>query len=252
MGRMIFGILAACGPLVAETVLAQSLPVTMLGPGWQCLLIPSSFDGPGTLFSVNEAGEKSRIVDLRSLNLIPVRTGRAAFGRVSDKSTIGGDIVIALLEKSVPGLGLRLKAEGGQISGATVEYGKVEEETTYEADVNMVVDDWFSEHVVPKPGVRYFLVRDAYVAGSVSYDLAEVDIIKAGGEFKLKQLFQTSLTVFRHEGQTTYKLDQVLDPPLRVCIRASEVSATRSADGSETYRLSVRTGQIPPVTRSLD
>ena len=250
--RVILGALAAYGLLGAEVVLTQSMPGTMIGSGWQCLLIPSSFDGPGTLFSVNQAGEKSRIVDLRSMNLIPVRTGRAAFGRVSDKSTIGGDIVIALLEKSVPGLGLKLKAEAGEISGATVEYGKVEEETTYEADINMVVDDWFNEHVVPKPGVRYFLVRDAYIAGSVSYDLAETDIIKAGGEFKLKRLFQTSLTVFRHEGQRTYKLDQVLDPPLRVCVRASEVLATRSIEGSEIYRLSIRTGQVPPVSRSLD
>jgi hypothetical protein len=163
-----------------------------------------------------------------------------------------GDIVVSLLQKSIPDLGLKLKAQGDQIRGATVEYGKVEEETTYEVEVNMVIDDWFSEHVVPKPGLRYFVVRDAYIAGSVSYDLSASDLIKTGGEFQLNRIFQTSLTVFKHEGASSYKLDQVLDPPLRVCIRASEVLTTRSAEGSPIYRLSVRTGQVPPVTRSLD
>jgi hypothetical protein len=250
--RAIFGALLAYGLLWLESVLAQSLSATMIGPGWQCLLIPSSFDGPGTLFSVNGAGEKSRIADLRALKLIPVRTGRAVVGKISNKSAVGGDIVIALLEKSVRDLGLRLKAEGTEITGATVEFANVEEETTYETEVDLVFDDWFREHVSPKAGVRYFLVRDAYVAGSVSYDLAETDVIKAGGEIKFKKIFETNVTVFRHEGQSTYKLDQILDPPLRVCIRASEVLATRSDSAFQIYHLSQRIGQVPSITRAID
>jgi hypothetical protein len=248
----IFGALIISGLLGSGAVLPQSVPVPVVGPGWQCLLIPSSFDGPGTLFSVNGIGEKSRIVDLRALNLVPVRTGKAVFGRIAGKGNIGGDIVVGLLERAIPGLALKLKAEGGNIRSATVEYGNVEEETTYEAEVNQVFDDWFREHVAPKPGVRYFFVRDAYVAGSILYDLSEGDVVGAGGEIKFKRIFEASTTIFRKEGQNTYKLDQKLEPPLRVCIRASEVLLTRNADGSEGYRLTARTGQVPPINRSLD
>jgi hypothetical protein len=249
---VLLGALAAWSLCGTGTVLPQSVPVTVVGPGWQCLLIPSSFDGPGTLFSVNATGEKSRIVDLRALNLIPVTTGTAAVGRLASKSTIGADIVIGLLERAIPGLGLKLKAEGDSISTVAVEYSNVKEETTYESEVNEIFDEWFSEHVKPKPGLRYFFVRDAYVAGSISYDLTSSSDAGAGGEVSLKRIFEASTTLFKRENQNTYRIDQTFDPPLRVCIRASEVLVSRSGEGSEAYRLTPRTGQVPPIARSLD
>ncbi len=249
---VIFAALSSFGVSGGGVVFAQTLPVKEIGPGWQCLLIPSSFDGPGTLFSVNAAGEKSRIVDLRALNLIPVRTGNAAFGRIASKGTIGGNVVVGLLEKAIPGLGLKLSAEGSNINGATIEYGNVEEEATYESEVNSIFDDWFNEHVKPKQGLRYFFVRDAFVAGSILYNLTNSNVEGAGAELTLKHIFEASAVLFRHEGEKTYTLDQSFNPPLRVCIRASEVSITRSAEGSEAYQLTTRTGQVPPITKSLD
>jgi hypothetical protein len=180
------------------------------------------------------------------------RSREAAFGTLTDKTSIASGIVVGLLEKVIPNLGLKLDAEGSQITGATVHYGDVVEETTYEDDIDAVFDSWFRQRVTPKPGVRYFLVRDAYVAGSVSYDLTTTRNLDAEGELRFKRLFDTRLTILKHEGQSGYKLNQILDPPLRVCIRASEVMVTRDGDAGEVYRLSDRTGAVPPISRSLD
>jgi hypothetical protein len=186
------------------------------------------------------------------MKLISVQTGKAAFGKVADKNTIGGEVMIAVLEKSIPGLGLKLSGKGKEIKGATVEYRDVVEETTYEIDTNPVVEKWFKEHIIPKVGLRYFLVRDAYVAGDVAYNLSETDIVKIGGELKFKHLLEGSATILERESESSYKLDQVLTPPLRVCIRAPEILPTRHANGVATYRVSNRTGEVPKIIRSLD
>jgi hypothetical protein len=252
MCRILCAALAISAVLGLSPSFGQSVSPTILGRGWQCLLIPTSFDEPGTIFSVTNDGEKSRIVDLQAMKLISVQTGKAAFGKVSDKNTIGGGVMIAVLEKSIPDLGLKLSGKGSEIKGATVEYGDVVEETTYEIDTNPVVEKWVKEHITPKIGLRYFLVRDAYVAGDVLYNLSESDIVKIGGEFKFKHLIEGSATVLQRESQSSYQLDQVLTPPLRVCIRASEILPTRDANGVGTYRVSNRTGEVPKITRSLD
>jgi hypothetical protein len=241
--------LVAC---TASHSFAQQAASAILGTGWQCLLVPTSFDGPGTIFSVSTLGEKSRIYDLNAAKLIVVHTGNAAFGKVTDKSKIKGEIVVSLLEKAIPRLGLELKAEGSLVKGATVEYRKVQEETTFEGEVNEVTEKWFKDHVTTKDGFRYFLVRDAYVAGEVTYQLTYADLVNVGGEAKFKSLFQAKVTVINHEGINSYELHQMLQPPLRVCIRASELLPTRGADAVVRYHLTDEAGRVPEISRSLE
>jgi len=40
-------------PLAQTTVPTMLTNPTVIGPGWQCLLTPTAFDGPGTIFSVS-------------------------------------------------------------------------------------------------------------------------------------------------------------------------------------------------------
>ena len=64
----------------AQSFAADSVMSTVLGPGWQCLLIPTSFYQPGTIFSIDNAtGEKSRIISLK----VPIQKGPAAFPKSS-------------------------------------------------------------------------------------------------------------------------------------------------------------------------
>ncbi len=246
----------AAGSIAALVLAAPSSAAdpaaALLGPGWQCLLVPTSFDGPGTIISVSNIGEKSRIVDLRAVKLITVQTGPAAFGKITDNRKISGDATVSLLEKAIPGLSGRLKAEGKHMSDVVTEFSDVREETTYEAHINPIVEKWFREHVKVKPGYRYFLVRDAYLAGRVNYKFTKQDIASLGGEAKFKTLFQAKGTLTPRDDSSGYLLDQKLDPALHVCIRAPEIVQTSGATAVVRYRVSDEAGQVPPISKSLD
>ena len=132
------------------------------------------------------------------------------------------------------------------------EYKDVREETTFETEVNEIVEKWLRGYDGLKDTHRYFLVRDAYLAGHMNYIFTKRDIEDLGGEAKFKRLFVVKGTVAHHQHENSYQLDQELRPPLRVCIRASELLKARGADGAERYHVLNEVGQVPPITRSLD
>ena len=189
----------------AQSFAADSVMSTVLGPGWQCLLIPTSFYQPGTIFSIDNAtGEKSRIISLK----VPIQKGPAAFPKVTDTKKLSGDMTVSLLEKLIPGLGAKLKAEGSQLNEVGAEYKDVREETTFETEVNEIVEKWLRGYDGLKDTHRYFLVRDAYLAGHMNYIFTKRDIEDLGGEAKFKRLFVVKGTVAHHQHENRYQLDQ--------------------------------------------
>lgn len=237
---VLVGFLACCAN-------AQTIPAQALGPGWQCLLVPTSFDGPGTIFSVDISGVERQVKDLGRAKLLNILTGPVAFGKISISQKTAGEVSASLLEKLFHGVGGSVKAEGHKFQGSSLEFGDVVQETTESVDFDPIVNKWFNTHVNPAPGVRYFIVRSAYSAAHIYYHLSKDDLLAIGGEANLKQVVQAKAEISRGT-EGSYDLDQTVHPRLRVCIQASELIRGRGLNAQTTeYSVVSDTGGVPEI-----
>jgi hypothetical protein len=199
----------------------QGLPLDSLPPGWQCLLVPSNFDAPGSIFSVDSTGRKFRIADLTGQTGIVIQRSPAAFPKIVEKRSLGSNIVIGLLENAIPGVSAKLTGTLTSTTNNTVEYGDLVYEITYKQAADLAIL-WFNRNVTPEAGVRYFLVREAYVASRINYDINAETIAALGGETKFMNMVGVNGNLVSNESKTSYQLKQNLLPPLRTCILPSE------------------------------
>lgn len=244
--------LALCPGTIAWAQTAAAAKV--LGPGWQCLLAPTSFDGPGTVFSIESDGTKSRIVDLRratkSSKPIPVNTQAAGIGVITSDRKVNASIAVSLLEKISPGLAAKISAGGHRLDVSKVQYGDVQEETTFDTDLKPILNAWLAknakEYMSGAPGTRYFVVRDAYLAGLVDYHFSKDNVVDLGGEGTFKSLFSANLSLSGGY-EAGYDLNQKFDPRLRVCVRTYEIAQTRGLSGAAVYQIVPEDGIVPDV-----
>ena len=231
-------ILALCPANLAWPQTAAAAKV--LGPGWQCLLVPTSFDGPGTIFSIESDGTKSRIVDLskasKSGKPVPVKTQAAGIGVITSDRKVNAGIAVSLLEKISPGLAAKISAGGHHLDVSKVQYGDVQEETTFDTDLKPILNAWLAknakEYMSGAAGTRYFVVRDAYRAGMVDYHFSKDNVAELGGEGTFKSLFSANLSLSGGY-EAGYDLNQKFDPRLRVCVRTYEIAQTRGLSGAD-------------------
>ena len=199
----------------------QDIPITSLPPGWQCLLVPSNFDAPGSIFSVDSSGRKFRIADLTGQTGIVIKRSPAAFPKIVEKRSLGSNIVIGLLENAIPGASAKLTGTLTSTTNNTVEYGNLVYEITYKQAADLAIS-WVNRNITPEEGVRYFLVREAYVASRINYDINADTIAALGGEAKFMSMIGANGNLISNESKTGYQLKQTLSPPLRTCILPSE------------------------------
>lgn len=244
-----------CSLLVISTSLvacASNPPVvpgtaSVFGPGWQCLLVPTSFDGPGTIFSVDQKGVKYHVADLSSQPQVVVQQGAAAMGTYHETETLGSNIILSLLDKAIPGASASLSATAGLTRTTDVEYGDLIYEITYQPATDYAVQ-WFNQNVHPDNDTRYFFVREAYDAGSVKYDLSDNDVASLGGAVQVQQKLSGKGTLLEAKDATGYKLTQNFSPKLRTCILPYEFEVVSAgADGSVRWGLSKQPAAVPVI-----
>jgi hypothetical protein len=216
----------------------------VLGAGWQCLLVPSSFDAPGSIFSVQAGGQKLRLADLS--DQVKVHDGTAAMGRITENRTLGGNIVLGLLENAIPGVSARLSGTAKTERRSVVQYGDLTYQVTYQ-DAADQAEKWFRGNVKPQAGARYFLVREAYVAGKISYDLTAEEVSALGGEAEFKKLISAKGELARREAGNAYKLDQSFSPKLRTCILPYEFIPSAGLGGERTWSLGTQPASVPAI-----
>lgn len=199
----------------------NALPLGSLPPGWQCLLVPSTFDAPGSIFSVDTGGHKFRIADLSSQPEVLVHRSPAAFPTIVEKRSLGSNIVIGLLDNAIPGVSAKLTGTATSTTNNVVEYGDLTYEITYKSAADFAIS-WFNRNVKPEDGMRYFLVREAYVAGRINYSISDDVVTALGGQANFKSLIGANGNLIKTDYKTEYQLRQNLSPPLRTCILPSE------------------------------
>jgi hypothetical protein len=225
-----------------------NLPLASLPAGWQCLLVPSTFDPPASIFSVDSKGRKFHIVDLSDSAQVKVERGKAAFPKVVEKRSLSSDITIGLLENAIPGVSAKLSGTSTNTTDNTVEYGDLVYELTYKPTADFA-KSWFNSNVTPEDGVRYFLVREAYVAGQINYDISADAVAALGGEAKLRNLLEANGNLLKKTSNTSYQLHQNLSPPLRTCILPSEFTPIGAKiTGTSIWGLTDKT-TVPPINR---
>ncbi|MGI9406235.1 MAG: hypothetical protein ACR2O4_07680, partial [Hyphomicrobiaceae bacterium] len=74
---------------------------------------------------------------------------------------------------------------------------------------------------------RYFLVREAIFAGSVSYELSVKDLKKAGIKAKVDEVIDGSANATFADNGKKLVIKQKFEPPTQVCIKVAEIEINR-------------------------
>ena len=213
--------------------------------GYQCPLVPNGFDPVGSIYrldkdntyyrvkdfttdaSVNSTGELKRMVKISNYAL-------------SDTQKATAGLSFEILKNALPGL---------SASGSADYKKEVTVDITVEDLVGEAIDDTVADRIVglfkaniqPKPGNKYFLVRETVRAGAISYQLKQTDLAKLGGKADVEKLAQGAANVTVRDNNGVFEIKQTFMPErIPVCIKSAEIvidgaSGTRSAE-NHPYR----------------
>lgn len=174
----------------------------------------------------------------------------SAIGVITSERKVEVGVAVSLLEKISPGLAAKITASGHHLDFSKIEYGNVQEETTFDTDLNPTLNAWLSQnskaYMTGPHGTRYFVVRDAYQAGFVNYHFSKDNVAALGGEGNFKGLFTANVSLSGGY-EAGYDLNQKFDPRLRVCIRTSEIAPSRGLAGASVYQVVPQDGIVPNI-----
>lgn len=220
----------------AEAVTQEFVPG--VPKGYQCPLVPNGFDPAGSIYRLERDGTYFRVKDFAA---DPEIQALGAFKRevpisnyvLSDTQQASAGLSMDLLKKVVPGL----------TASASADYKKaMTVDITVEDMVGEVIDDHVADKIVdrfratmkPKPGSRYFLVRETVRAGAVSYKLKHTDLAKLGGKAEVEKLAQGQANVTVRDNDGLFEIKQTFKPGrMPICIKSAEIviEGGRGADG---------------------
>lgn len=235
----------------AEAVDAKFVPG--VPKGYQCPLVPNGFDPAGSIYRLEKDGTYFRVKDFTS---DPAIQALGAYKRdvqisnyvLSDTQQSNAGLSMDLLKKVIPGL----------TASASADYRKsMTVDITVEDMVGEVIDDHVADKIVdlfkasmkPKPGSKYFLVRETVRAGAVSYRLKQTDLAKLGGKAEVEKLAQgqANLTVKDNDGG--FEIKQTFKPDrIPICIKSAEIVIERGAEPAVALRSADET-PIPQIKR---
>jgi hypothetical protein len=229
---------------VAEAVTSQFVPG--VPKGYQCPLVPNGFDPPGSIYRLDQDGTYYRVKDFTTTPEIQALGGYKREVKISnyqltDTQQVNAGISFDLLQKVVPGL----------TASGSADYKKaMTVEITVEDMVGEVIDDAVADMIVelfevsikPKPGSKYFLVREAVKAGAVSYKLKHTDLARVGGKSEVEQLAKTAANVTVRDNDGVMEIKQKFGPDrMSICIKSAEVSIQPKRSGEALTNAALKT-----------
>lgn len=257
--------LSGCAePLTTGTITPVNPPdfVPGLPKGYQCPLVPNGFDPAGSIYRLEANGTYYRVKDFSG---DPAVLAMAGYKRnvpisnyaLSDKQTSTAGLSFNILKTALPGLS----------AGGSADFNKeMAVDITVEDMVGEVIDDtvadhivgWFKANIEPKPGNKYFLVREAVRAGSVSYQLKQKDLAKLGGKAQLEKLADGAANVTFRDNDGSFEIKQKFSPErIPVCIKSAEIvidagSTARRSSGMAVSLKPADDTTVPAIKRVGD
>jgi hypothetical protein len=230
LATMLLAVGGCAESLVTGTISPPNPPnfVPGLPKGYQCPLVPNGFDPAGSIYRLDKSDTYYRVKDFSADTAVMALGGYRRDVPISnyvlsDKQASTAGLSFNLLQKALPGLS----------SSGSADFNKeISVDITVEDMVGEVIDDtlanyivgWFKTNITPKPGSKYFLVRETVKAGTVSYRLKQKDLVKLGGKAEMEQLAQGAANVTIRDNDGTFEIKQKFSPErIPVCIKSAEI-----------------------------
>ena len=227
------GLSIALIALTGCAALGESMPpnptgfVPGLPKGYQCPLVPNGFDPAGSIYRLDQSDTYYRVKDFSN---DPAVTAAAGYRKnvpisnysLSDKQASSAGLSLALLKTSLPGLTASASADLNKEISVDITIEKIAGEVIDDTVADYMVN-WFKANIEPKPGNKYFLVREAVRAGSISFRMHQKDLAKLGGKSQLEKLAEGSANVTIHDDDGTFEIKQNFPEPIPVCFKSAEI-----------------------------
>jgi hypothetical protein len=224
--------------------------------GYQCPLVPNGFDPVGSIYRLDKDGTYFRVKDFTTAPALKALGGykrdvKISNYQLSDTQQANAGLSYDLLKKVLPGL----------TASGSADYKKaMTVEITVEDMVGEVIDDAVADKIVdlfeasmkPKPGSRYFLVRETVKAGAVSYKLKQSDLVRLGGKVEVEKLAQGAANVTVRDANGVFEIKQTFKPErIPICIKSAElaIESTRGPAPAHVALKRVDETPLPKITR---
>jgi hypothetical protein len=227
--------------------------------GYQCPLVPNGFDPVGSIYRLDKDNTYYRVKDFTtdaSVNSTVElkRVVKISNYALSDTQKATAGLSFEILKNALPGL---------SASGSADYKKEVTVDITVEDLVGEVIDDTVADRIVglfkaniqPKPGNKYFLVREAVRAGAISYQLKQTDLAKLGSKADVEKLAQGAANVTVRDNNGVFEIKQTFMPErIPVCIKSAEIvidgaNGTRSAEDVTVSLKSMGETKVPVIKR---
>lgn len=231
---------------VAESVNAQFIPG--VPKGYQCPLVPNGFDPAGSIYRLEKDGTYYRVKDFTKE---PAITALGNFKRdvpisnyvLSDTQNASAGLSMDLLQKVVPGLSAASTADYKKAMTVDITVEDMMGEVIDDAVADKIVD-LFKASMTPKPGSKYFLVRETVRAGAVSYKLKQLDVIKLGGKAQMEKLAQAQANVTVRDTDGVFEIKQTFKPDrMPICIKSAEIAI----DAAKPAAVALKSAEETPI-----
>jgi hypothetical protein len=222
---------------VAETVTSQFVPG--VPKGYQCPLVPNGFDPPGSIYRLDRDGTYFRVKDFTATPEIAAlasykREVKISNYQLADTQQANAGLSFDLLQKVLPGISASGSADYKKAMTVEITVEDMVGEVIDDAVADMIVE-LFEVSIKPKPGSKYFLVREAVKAGAVSYKLKQSDLARIGGKAEVEQLAKAAANVTVRDNDGVLELKQKFGPDrMSICIKSAEISIQPKRSG-ETF-----------------
>ena len=214
--------------LVTGSITPPDAPAFVPGlpKGYQCPLVPNGFDPAGSIYRLDKSGTYYRVKDFSNdpkVMSIGFRKDVPISNYVlSDKQSSNAGLSFALLQKVLPGLTATSSADFNKEMAVDITVEDMQGEVIDDTLADHIVE-WFKTNVEPKPGNKYFLVRETVKAGSISYELKQKDLAKLGGKAEVEKLASGAANVTFHDKDGTFEIKQKFAQRIAVCIKSAEI-----------------------------
>ena len=228
--------LAACAPMMPDgnaALIAGSIEKTPqmlpgVPNGFECPLVPNGFDPAGSIYRLDKNGTFYRVTAYGEEPAILAMKGyrrdiKIADYTFSDAQKSSAGVSFAVLQNVLPGLTAAANADFKKSLKVDIVVSDMVADSIDDQVADHILER-FKTEVKPKPGSKYFLVRESIRAGAISYALKREDLAKLGSEAQVEQIANGKADVTFKDNNGLVSISQKFLPDrVPVCIKAAEI-----------------------------
>jgi hypothetical protein len=228
--------LAACAPqlpdanaaLIAGSIEKSPQMLPGVPNGFECPLVPNGFDPAGSVYRLDKSGTFYRVTAYGEDQAVLAMKGyrrniKIADYTFSDAQKSSAGVSFAVLQNALPGLTAATNADFKKSLKIDIVVSDMMADSIDDQVADQILER-FKTDVKPKPGSKYFLVRESIRAGAISYALKRDDLAKLGSEAQVKEIATGKADITFKDNNGLVSITQKFLPDrVPVCIKAAEI-----------------------------